>query len=167
MLENPGNKLTAPAAGARNVHEPTFERRANDLHVKNAAKGLHQSAAGVTKLLETMAMLINRAFSNGYQDPLAYLPRRQIQQFARNQAIYDAHSPATNLYVEVAGRVKVTSIDDGIRSASRLVRREGLFGELSLVNPSHRNEVATSLDITTEFDFEHFRHFIENRVRNE
>jgi len=108
---------------------------------------------------------IKTTASEGYEDPLAYLPRRQVRQFAKNCAIYDVQNPATDLYVVVAGRVKVTSIDDGIRSVSRLVRREGLFGELSLVNSSHRNEVATALDVTAVMSWS--REEIELQIERE
>jgi len=68
----------------------------------------------------------------GDEEPFPYLPRKPVQEYARNQIIYDVQHPATNLYLVNRGRVKIgTTADDGGQTVSRIVRSEGLFGESS------------------------------------
>jgi len=82
-----------------------------------------------------------------YEDPLIYLPRKPIQEFARRRVIYDQQQPCIGLYVVMLGRVKVTNIaDDGFVTVARLVCSEGLFGEAALVGADSRTESAVALD---------------------
>src|SRR5580693_7614120 len=82
-----------------------------------------------------------------YQDPLAFLPHKRVQDFAKGQLIYGAEKSSSELYLVTLGRVKVsTTADDGCQTVSRMVRAEGLFGERCLVGPTDRRESATALD---------------------
>jgi CRP/FNR family cyclic AMP-dependent transcriptional regulator len=82
-----------------------------------------------------------------YEDPLIYLPRKPIQEFARRRVIYDQQQPCVGLYVVMLGRVKVTNIaDDGFVTVARLVCSEGLFGESALVGADGGAESAVALD---------------------
>jgi CRP/FNR family cyclic AMP-dependent transcriptional regulator len=83
------------------------------------------------------------------EDPLTYLPRKPVQEFARRRVIYDPNQPPDSLYVVILGRVKLTSIsEDGTQTIARIVAAEGLFGEGSLV-ASRRSESAIALDNIT------------------
>jgi CRP/FNR family transcriptional regulator, cyclic AMP receptor protein len=84
------------------------------------------------------------------EDPLTYLPRKPVQEFARSRVIYDPQRPNDSLYVVILGRVKITSTaDDGCQTISRIVCAEGLFGESALVGREARNEAAVALDNAT------------------
>jgi CRP-like cAMP-binding protein len=101
-----------------------------------------------------------------YEDPLTYLPRKAVQEFAKNRVIYDAQNPAKDLYVVILGRVKIaTTADDGGQTIGRIVRTEGLFGESSLIVPSSRNETAVALDNATLMSWS--RNEIEQQVERE
>jgi CRP/FNR family transcriptional regulator, cyclic AMP receptor protein len=83
------------------------------------------------------------------EDPLTYLPRKPVQEFARRRVIYDSNQPPDSLYVVILGRVKLTSIsEDGAQTIARIVAAEGLFGEGALV-ASPRSESAVALDNIT------------------
>jgi CRP-like cAMP-binding protein len=83
-----------------------------------------------------------------YEDPLLYLPRKRVREFAKNSVIYDdAQNPCAGLYVVILGRVKIcTTAEDGGETIGRLVRTEGLFGEASLIRTLVRNESAFALE---------------------
>jgi CRP/FNR family transcriptional regulator, cyclic AMP receptor protein len=82
-----------------------------------------------------------------FEDPLALLPRKPIQQFARNRVIYDQQRPADGLYVVVAGRVKIFhSANDGSETIVRIVNADGIFGESALLRTSATHESAVSLE---------------------
>ena len=88
--------------------------------------------------------------SSSYEDPLTYLPRKSVQEFAKRRTIYDPHQPSDNLYVVILGRVKVTSIsEDGGQTIVRIAASEGLFGESALVGQEKRCESAVALDNVT------------------
>jgi CRP/FNR family cyclic AMP-dependent transcriptional regulator len=83
-------------------------------------------------------------------DPLTYLPRKTVQEFAKRRVIYDPHQPSDSLYVVILGRVKITNIaEDGRQTIVRIASAEGLFGESALVGPLHRCEAATALENVT------------------
>jgi len=85
------------------------------------------------------------AFS--FEDPLTYLPRKPVQEFAKRRVIYDGEQPSDNLYVVILGRVKVTTTaDDGLETISRIVSGEGFFGESALIGLPRRAESAMALD---------------------
>jgi CRP/FNR family cyclic AMP-dependent transcriptional regulator len=82
-----------------------------------------------------------------YENPLTYLPRKPVQEYAKNRFIYDVQHPATDLYLVILGRVKVgTTANDGGQEVVRIVRNEGLFGESSLIGPVNHTESAIALD---------------------
>jgi CRP/FNR family cyclic AMP-dependent transcriptional regulator len=82
-----------------------------------------------------------------YEDPLTYLPRKPVQEFAKRRIIYDEHQPSDSLYVVILGRVKITSTaEDGFETIGRIVSAEGLFGESALVGSPVRTESAVALD---------------------
>jgi len=94
-------------------------------------------------------------FANGLsmaavEDPLTYLPRKPVQEFARRQVIYDAQQPTGCLYLVILGRVTVRlNSDDGYQTIARIVTAEGIFGESALIGPSAREESAVALDDVT------------------
>jgi CRP/FNR family transcriptional regulator len=84
------------------------------------------------------------------EDPLTYLPRKPLQEFAKRRVIYDPQQPSDHLYVVILGRVKVTNIgDSGDQLVARIVASEGLFGEGCLIGANRRYESAVALDTVT------------------
>src|SRR5262249_2216799 len=84
-----------------------------------------------------------------FDDPLTYLPRKPIQEFAKRRIIYDAQQPSDLLYVVILGRVKLTNVgEDGSQLVARIICAEGLFGETSLVG-GRRRDSAVALDTVT------------------
>src|SRR5437660_1528349 len=82
-----------------------------------------------------------------YEDPLTYLPHRAVQEFARRRIIYDAEQPCDSLYLVIRGLVKIrTTAGDGVKTISRIIITEGLFGEAALVGLPKRNESAVAID---------------------
>ena len=93
---------------------------------------------------------MNRFHPNAHEDPLTYLPRRSVQEFAKGRAIYDAEHPNNHLYVVILGRVKISSTaEDGCQTVGRIVCAEGLFGEGCLIGCGTRSESAVALDNAT------------------
>jgi CRP/FNR family transcriptional regulator len=85
-----------------------------------------------------------------YDDPLTYLPRKPVQEFAKRRVIYDSQQPSDHLYVVILGRVKIANIsDEGQQMVARIVSAEGLFGEASLIGTPRRSEAAVALDNVT------------------
>lgn len=81
------------------------------------------------------------------EDPLTYLPRKPVQEFAKRRVIYDPQQPSDSLYVVILGRVKISAAsDDGGQMIARIVSSEGLFGESALIGTSTRQETAVALD---------------------
>jgi CRP/FNR family transcriptional regulator, cyclic AMP receptor protein len=101
-----------------------------------------------------------------YEDPLTYLPRKAVQEYAKNRIIFDVQNPATSLYLVILGRVKIgTTANDGGQTVGRIVRMEGLFGESSLIGPLNRSESAMALDTVTLMSWS--RNEIEQQVERE
>src|SRR6516225_5953026 len=91
----------------------------------------------------------NRDSQFTFEDPLTYLPRKPVQEFAKRRVIYHPQQPSERLYVVILGRVKITSVsEDGEQLVARIVGPEGLFGESSMVGRG-RNEFAVALDNVT------------------
>lgn len=81
------------------------------------------------------------------EDPLNYLPRKPMQEFAKDRIIYSPQQPCDHLYVVILGRVKIISIaEDGCQTIGRIVRTEGLFGEPCLIGLRGQSETASALD---------------------
>jgi CRP/FNR family transcriptional regulator, cyclic AMP receptor protein len=94
-------------------------------------------------------MMINRAPGTvlATHDPLTYLPRKPVQEYARRRIIYDPHQASDHLYLVILGRVKITNIsEDGGQTIARIVCPEGLFGEACLIGNPKRSESAIALD---------------------
>ena len=101
-----------------------------------------------------------------FEDPLTYLPRKPLQEFAKRRVIYDGEQPSDNLYVVILGRVKVTTTaDDGVETISRIVSTEGLFGESALIGLPRRAESAVALDNVSLMAWS--RHEIEAQIERE
>jgi CRP/FNR family transcriptional regulator, cyclic AMP receptor protein len=86
------------------------------------------------------------------EDPLTYLPRKSVQEFAKGRIIYSPEHPSDKLHLVVLGRVKVsTKSEDGIETVSRIISPEGLFGEAVLVGGRSQGapETAIALDAAT------------------
>jgi CRP/FNR family transcriptional regulator len=99
-------------------------------------------------------------------DPLSYLPRKQLQEFAKNRVIYCPLQPSDHLYVVILGRVKLaTAAEDGCQTIARIVRDEGLFGESSLIAPRAPTETATALDAVSLMSWS--RKEIEQHIERE
>jgi CRP-like cAMP-binding protein len=82
-----------------------------------------------------------------FEDPLMYLPRRRIEEYAKNCSIYNSERPSAALFVLILGRVKIANTaGDGCETVGRIVRAEGIFGESCLVGGLNGNETATALD---------------------
>ena len=85
-----------------------------------------------------------------FEDPLTYLPRKPVQEFAKRRIIYDQHQPSDSLYVVILGRVKVTTTaEEGFETIGRILSAEGLFGESALIGDRNRTESAVALDDVT------------------
>jgi len=64
--------------------------------------------------------------------------------------IYSPANPATCLYLVILGRVKVSTAErDGNETVARIVCKEGLFGESSLIGAVEGTETAIALDNVT------------------
>jgi CRP/FNR family transcriptional regulator len=101
-----------------------------------------------------------------YEDPLTYLPRKPVQEFAKRRIIYDQHHPTESLYVVILGRVKLTfTAEDGLETISRIVCSEGMFGESSLIGGQPRAESASALDNVTVMSWT--RNEIEQQIERE
>jgi CRP-like cAMP-binding protein len=94
-------------------------------------------------------MTRGRASMITLEDPLTYLPRKPVQEFAKRRIIYDGQQPSDHLFVVILGRVKLTNTGDhGEPLVARIVSAEGLFGEAALIG-SRRAEAAVALDNVT------------------
>jgi CRP/FNR family transcriptional regulator len=100
------------------------------------------------------------------EDPLTYLPRKPVQEFAKRCVIYSPKQPSSSLYVVILGRVKVThTAEDGVETIARIVCAEGLFGESALVGNTARSESAVALDNVTVMSWT--RHEVEQQIERE
>src|SRR4051794_39472306 len=100
------------------------------------------------------------------EDPLTYLPRKPVQEFAKRRVIYSQEQPSDSLYVVILGRVKITpTAEDGFETIGRIVCAEGLFGESALVGTDGRSESAVALDNVTLMAWT--RQEIENQIERE
>ena len=87
---------------------------------------------------------------NMYEDPLTYLPRKPVQEFAKRRVIYDPQQPSDHLYVVILGRVKTTNTSaNGDQTVARIISVDGLFGEAALIGGGRHTECAVALDNVT------------------
>jgi CRP/FNR family transcriptional regulator, cyclic AMP receptor protein len=92
---------------------------------------------------------MNRLRDAMAEDPLTYLPRKSVQEYAKGRVIYCPEQPSDKLHLVVLGRVKVsTKAEDGNETVSRIICPEGLFGESVLVG-GRDSETAIALDTAT------------------
>jgi len=103
--------------------------------------------------------------ASSWEDPLTYLSRKPVQEFAKGQILYGPDRPVDRLYLLVLGRVKVNvTADDGYETIGRLVSPEGLFGEAVLVG-GRASESAIALDVVTVMSWT--RAEIEQQIERE
>jgi CRP-like cAMP-binding protein len=77
-------------------------------------------------------------------DALDYLPAKPLIDCAKGRLIYSGNCDA--LYLVTSGRVKVSRVAaDGCEAVVRIVPRDGLFGECSLIN-GDEGDRAVALD---------------------
>jgi CRP/FNR family transcriptional regulator, cyclic AMP receptor protein len=82
------------------------------------------------------------------EDPLAYLPCSSVQEYSKGNVIYHHDQPNSNLFLVLAGRVRITR--DSGRGTQVLVDLYGVdefFGEASFVaNPDHSEQATAHQD---------------------
>ncbi len=85
-----------------------------------------------------------------YEDPLTYLPRKPLKDFAKGQTVYGPGRPADRLYLVILGRVKISGASqDGGQTIARIVCSEGLFGESSIIGNTTASETVVAIDNVT------------------
>jgi CRP/FNR family transcriptional regulator, cyclic AMP receptor protein len=90
-----------------------------------------------------------QAIATADEDPLTYLPRKPVQEFARRRLIYGPQQPSGHLYLAVRGRVRVArQAEDDRQAIAAIVAPEQLFGEAALVGGPCA-ETASALDDVT------------------
>ena len=83
------------------------------------------------------------------EDPLAHLPCSSIVEYRKGQMIYNQDQPSTNIYLIIAGRIKVSRLaDDGHQVVVDIYQPDEFFGESAFLNLPHRCEQATALENT-------------------
>lgn len=82
-----------------------------------------------------------------WEDPLTLLPRKKIQDFEREQAIYSPEDPADSLLLLVDGAVKISRIsENGRETVLEVESRESFFGVSCLLGQPQRGELAMPLE---------------------
>ena len=83
------------------------------------------------------------------EDPLAHLPCSSIAEYKKGQVIYNQDQPSTNIYLIIAGKIKVSRLaDDGHQVVVDIYQPDEFFGESAFLNLPHRCEQATALENT-------------------
>jgi CRP/FNR family transcriptional regulator, cyclic AMP receptor protein len=83
------------------------------------------------------------------EDPLAHLPCSSIVEFKKGQMIYNQDQPATNIYLIIEGKIKISRLaDDGHQVVVDIYQPDEFFGESAMLNLPHRCEQATALENT-------------------
>lgn len=87
------------------------------------------------------------AFQEPVEDILALLPASATEDYRKGAMIYGPAQPSKNIYLLVAGKVKLSLMrGDGSEVLLEIARPEELFGESAFLNlPDHR-ELATVLE---------------------
>lgn len=84
------------------------------------------------------------------EDPLSYLPRKPMREYAKGEQIYGEGQNDESLYVAVAGHILITgSSHDGSQFTYRIVGVEEVFGESALVTEARPAESAVAIDKVT------------------
>lgn len=101
-----------------------------------------------------------------FEDPLTYLPRKPLQEFAKGQTVYGPDKPSDRLYLVILGRVKISATsDDGGQTIARIVCPEGLFGEACMIGHVSGAETVVAIDNVTVMSWT--RAEIEQQVERE
>ena len=83
------------------------------------------------------------------EDPLAHLPCSGIVEFRKGQTIYGQDQAATNLYLIIGGKVKVSRLaDDGSHVIVDVYQTDEFFGESAFLNLAQRPEQVMALENT-------------------
>jgi len=83
------------------------------------------------------------------EDPLDHLPCSTILEYRKSQTIYQHDQPATNLFLVIEGKVKVSRLaDDGTQVVIDIYRHDDFFGESAFLSMGHCGEQATALENT-------------------
>jgi CRP/FNR family cyclic AMP-dependent transcriptional regulator len=83
------------------------------------------------------------------EDPLAHLPCSSIVEYKKGQMIYNQDQPSTNIYLIIAGKIKVSRLaDDGHQVVVDIYQQDEFFGESALLNLPHCCEQATAFEKT-------------------
>src|SRR5690242_20277806 len=83
------------------------------------------------------------------EDPLAYLPCSSVVAYRRGEMIYNQDQEATNIYLVIDGKDKVSRhADDGHQIVIDIYQPDEFFGESAFLNVPNRPEQATALEDT-------------------
>ena len=81
------------------------------------------------------------------EDPLAHLPCSTILAFKKGQVIYNQDQPSNNLYLVIAGKVKVCRLaEDGRQVVVDIYQPDEFFGETAFLSLSRRSEIAMAIE---------------------
>lgn len=84
-----------------------------------------------------------------FEDPLAYLPCSTIVSFRRGAVIYTQDQPASQFYLVISGKVKISRVsDDGKPMLVDIYRPDEFFGEGIFLDLPQRGEQATAVEDT-------------------
>ena len=87
------------------------------------------------------------AFQDPLEDILALLPASPTEDYGKGATIYRPAQPSKNIYLLVAGNVKLSLMrGDGSEALLEIVRPDELFGESAFLNLPDRRELATVLE---------------------
>jgi CRP/FNR family cyclic AMP-dependent transcriptional regulator len=79
------------------------------------------------------------------EDPLDYLPCSRVLVYKKAQVIYNQNEPATNLYLVIDGKVKISRLAaDGHQVIMNICRPDDFFGESAFLRLAQRSEQATA-----------------------
>ena len=99
--------------------------------------------------MATTIMSTPAAQPRDLEDPLAHLPCSTILAYKKGQAIYDQDQPSTNLYLVIAGKVKVCrTAEDGRQVVVDIYQPDEFFGESAFLNLARRSEISIALEPT-------------------
>lgn len=83
------------------------------------------------------------------EDPLMHLSSSRVLEFRKGEVIYNQDQPSTNLYLVVAGKVKVCRVaHDGRSVVVDIYKNEDFFGESAFLDSPSRDEQAVAIENT-------------------
>jgi CRP/FNR family cyclic AMP-dependent transcriptional regulator len=81
------------------------------------------------------------------EDALMYLPHKSVNDYRKDQIIFDERQPSTGLHLVIEGRVKVAvQLSDGAQTVVDIFTTDDFFGEGSLLGSARNAERAMALD---------------------